>query len=101
MPAGRAEVEIWKAIAAGDEQQTRTLLTRLPATWLAQQASGAASLAHAKGHLALADWLRQEVATRLAEDDRAAQMADQLRVDLQNARAAAASKSAFIAQILF
>ena len=61
----RAETEIWKAIAAGDEQRTRELLSRLPATWLAQQANGAASLAHAKGHQGLADWLRQEAATRL------------------------------------
>ena len=40
MPA-RAEVEIWKAIAAGDEAQVRDYLSQVPRTWLAQQLGAA------------------------------------------------------------
>ena len=95
MPS-RAEVEIWKVIAAGEEKKVRELLSALPPMWLPQQGMGASSLAHAKGHIELAEWLQRESAKRLADNEHAAGLADQLRVDLANARATAAASSAYI-----
>jgi hypothetical protein len=88
-----ADVEVWRAITAGDEASTRAALGRLSVDWIEQQGESAAALAQAKGHPKLANLLRVERVRVLQTDERARHLDAQLRADLQQARATAASSS--------
>ena len=87
----RPDVEIWQAIAVGDQSHVKKLLEALPSSWLQQQGVSAAALAQGKGHMDLAESLRREQARASTVDERAARLGEELRAQLANARAAAAA----------